>query len=93
MTLLNVATEPPPEGYRYQWKLDPAWKIADQFQSQHYKCRGARGCTAKPVAFLRRSWGGAGSGDFRRWFYCAGHLYGRVIANGEVLQRVLTENE
>ncbi len=74
---------PPPPGYR--WELHPAgpdWSLAEGSERKR-KCRHP-GCQQGAVAAINRSFR---PGRRLWWFYCADHLYGRVIVDGIVMCR------
>lgn len=58
------------------WVEDLSWHVPSWYD----KCR-SRQCPNAPVADLSRKWGHG----FKRYAYCADHLYGRRIVDGKVL--------
>ncbi len=83
----------PPEGYEVWWCVedDPDWRFPTTRPEQvSRKCRARNGkCGGTPIAVLNRG----GRRDGRRydsyWFYCADHLYGRIIEDGQLLRKSL----
>ena len=70
-----VRPEPPPDGHRWEWFIDEAWRLADIDASCRFMEAG-KGCGAPAVARMKRG---------QRWFsYCGDHLYGRHIHDGKV---------
>jgi hypothetical protein len=70
-----VQPEPPPDGHRWEWFIDEAWRLADIDASCRFMEAG-KGCGAPAVARMKRG---------QRWFsYCGDHLYGRHIHDGKV---------
>lgn len=66
-------------GHRVGWFVDPEWRLASGAESE-LACRQPK-CGKPAVAGLLRRYGSS----TRRWWYCADHLYGRVIEDGAVL--------
>jgi hypothetical protein len=67
------------------WVPDRQWRTP----SHYSRCR-MLGCTAPPVADLRRGHKGHRP---RWWAYCADHLYGRRVGpSGEVLTQVCADS-
>jgi hypothetical protein len=80
-----------PEGFEYVWvpETNENWQVLRHLGKDFsaYACRGKRTCTRLTVARLNRA---TGSETKPRWyFYCAEHLYGRLIVDGELQVRVL----
>ena len=74
------------EGYHREWQPDPSWR----YGSYYRKSRQPH-CDNLPVADLQRY-------SFRThryswWAYCADHLYGRKIENGQVLHNILVKDD
>ena len=73
----------PPLGYHYEWREDTDWQV----RGDDRRCR-RRGCFARAVARLFRV------GKLRSgwWYYCPNHLYGRIVENGVVKERILVRD-
>lgn len=74
------------EGYHREWVKDDAFRLGTRYT----KCRQPR-CPNPPVVeFDRYSFALRKN---RVYAYCANHLYGRRIKNGEVQQWILVKDE
>jgi hypothetical protein len=77
------------EGYHHEWRSDPSWR----YGTKYTKCR-RRGCLNSPIAeFDRTVRMSRGRIARRPYAYCADHLYGRKIENGQVLHSVLVKDD
>lgn len=76
------------EGYHREWQPDPDWR----YGTRYTKCRRPR-CAEPPVAEFDRSYYIEGQRKSRPYAYCADHLYGRKIENGQVLHSVLVKDD
>jgi len=77
-----VSDDEVPRGWRREWVPDDSldWEVGGNGR----KCRMKR-CNDPAVAALaRRHHRKSGLTDFRWWYYCAAHLYGRKIEDGVV---------
>lgn len=76
------------EGYHREWVKDDAWQLGTKYA----KCRQPR-CPNPPVAEFNRMFTlDNGRRVPRPYAYCANHLYGRRIENGEVQHNVLVKD-
>jgi hypothetical protein len=84
---------PPPLGYREEWvPEDPEWfRPLQPGEGEGHPCRGKnpRRCPNEPVAVMFRRVYRRGRTTQARWFYCADHLFGRRIEDGQLLARRL----
>ena len=78
------------EGYHREWQPDPDWR----FGTRYAKCRQPR-CLNPPVAEFDRVFRRHSDGRrmLRPYAYCADHLYGRKIENGQVLHNILVKDD
>ena len=79
----------PADGYEWVARPDEEWCLATPDEADVRKCRHstAHPCPNKPVAAMNR---GVRINEppyvaDRLWFYCADHMYGRWIEDGEVM--------
>lgn len=74
----------------FEWVAEPdiEWRLANDAEAQARLCRHSTRptCPNNPVAALARTFGGWGSDAYRWWFYCADHMYGRWVEDGQVYQ-------
>jgi hypothetical protein len=87
-----VSDYTPPEGYHTEWVEEDHWRLVHRGEEDR-RCRWGAGyhhkaCGKPAVAALDR---GHGSGNW--WFYCADHLYGRRIVDGEIQGRRFVKDE
>lgn len=87
-----------PEGYEWRWEPERDgngycgdWRTVEPGESQINGCRAGAGyrhpsCGAPSVAKLDRS---KDPGKRRWWYYCAEHLYGRMVVDGVIYSKVL----
>lgn len=77
------------EGYHREWRLDPLWR----YGTKYTKCRQPR-CPNLPVAEMDRYARRPNGMDVykRPYAYCANHLYGRKIENGQVMHNILVKD-
>lgn len=77
------------EGYHCEWVKDDVWRLGTKYT----KCRQSR-CSNPPVAEFDRTFTlGDGRRVLRTYAYCANHLYGRRIENGEVRHSILVKDD
>lgn len=83
-----------PDGFEYVWvpETNEDWQVlrhlGEDFSA--YACRGKKFCTRQVVARLNR----APQSKKPRWYYyCAEHLYGRLIVDGRLEVRVLRKKQ
>jgi hypothetical protein len=74
---------PPRDGYAWTVVVDEDWRLATADEAAIRKCRGStwHPCPNPPAAALSRGF----AGRRRWWFYCAEHMYGRWIEDGQVV--------
>lgn len=88
-----LRNEPAPEGFYWAWKPERvsgayAWRVVDvPRQCRATSARGSERCTNESIAMLNRGW----RDQDRWWHYCADHLYGRIVYDGQVWSLALTE--
>jgi hypothetical protein len=87
-----MSNEQPPDGFEYVWVSTNELQGGDRWvvlsePTSIYLCRGGGGCKNRPVAKLNRSH----TTRPRWWFYCADHLFGKRIVDGQMQTRVLRE--
>lgn len=79
-----------PDGFEYVWvpETNASWQVLHHLGEDFsaYACRGKRGCMRPTVARLNRALGDAKP---RWYYYCAEHLYGRMIVDGVLEVHVL----
>jgi hypothetical protein len=74
----------PAEGFEYVAEVDPDWALKTGMPCRFTVGPGHRACCRPSVARLDRH-----NRRNRFWSYCADHLYGRWIEDGQVMHWVL----
>jgi len=77
-----------PAGFEYIWapETDPRWELIEQ-PTKAYACRGELSCEEIVVARINRRRDSTEPPSW--WRYCAGHLFGRRIVDGQLQVRTL----
>lgn len=79
----------PPPGYHFEARPDPDWRL-----EVGGTCRRPR-CGQPAIAALNRGWVSYRTRPPRRrdswWAYCAEHLYGHWIEDGQIMHWFLIE--
>lgn len=95
--------DPASDGYHYEAVVDTGWRLyAFRDERRLRRCRGERWCAETPVAVFARPYtryGKPGLADraagiqrTRDYAYCAEHMYGRWIENGQVMTWILRKD-
>ncbi len=84
---------PPPDGHRHVPAVDTGWRL-DQGRRCRFTVRGHRQCGADSVAAFNRGRHSRTHGRVDSWWaYCADHLYGRWIEDGNVMHWIAVPDE
>ena len=80
--------EPAPEGCEYVAVPDTDWRLVEGKRCRQPLCPQPSVAELARTATMYRK----GGAEQTRWYaYCADHLYGRWIEDGQVMHRILRE--